>query len=173
MSTEREKWSTSHLPEGYPTKCDIEQIRNVIQDLSDERYQKIQGGKLNKIWESLISNLLKSGYDELTQRAPIDKSDTRKIKGVYLRVGGDMINDGTILTDKDAIVDIGVAGQYKSKKGKIVQGKEFISGNKTQEWFSMDNPIVWIIASLIFIILVAAIWYWADKTGFPLKFGYN
>ena len=171
MSIEREKWNTEHLPDGYPKKCDTGQLNDVIQDLSAEYYQKTQSGKYNKIWESQIINLIKFGQDELTQRIRVDKKDVGKTKGVYLRVGGDIINDGIISAAE--VVDIGVAGRYKSKKGKIMQGRELVSENRSRKRLSMDNPIVWIIASLILIMLVAAIWYWTDKAGFPLKFGSN
>ena len=68
----------------------------------------------------------------------------------------------------------------KKKNGKISKIWEDIilqqieSGNeelrqRTQTskskfpWFSMNNPIVWLIASIILAILVAAIQFWANK----------
>lgn len=113
MSAEREKWRNDHLPKGYPTQSDIEQLKNVIQDLTDEYHTKIQEGKLNKIWEQLVTNLIKSGRDELRQRTQV------------------------------------------AKKGAT--------------WFSMENPIVYVVV----ILVLAAIAYAAYKLGWPLKFGTN
>ena len=70
---EKEKWASDKLPEGYPTKCSEEQLKDVIQDLSDERYQKTQNGKVNVIWERLVSGLLESGREELRQRAQVNQ----------------------------------------------------------------------------------------------------
>ena len=69
---EKEKWASDKLPEGYPTKCSAGQLKNVIQDLSDERYHKTQNGKVNVIWERLVSDLLESGREELRQRTRVD-----------------------------------------------------------------------------------------------------
>lgn len=89
----------------------------------------------------------------------------RNAKGIRLEVGGSIKNDGLILTDRDASVNIKVAKNY-SGKGSIIQTD---SGKK--RWFSMDNPIVWVMASIVLIILVAVVWYLSDKVGLPLKFG--
>ena len=91
----------------------------------------------------------------------------RNTKGVHLEVGGSIKNDGLILTDKDAFVSIKAAKNY-SGKGSIIQ-----TGDGKKRWFSMDNPIMWIVASLILVILAAVIWHFADKVGLPLKFGSN
>src|SRR3989344_2273063 len=70
---EKEKWASDKLPEGYPTRCSVEQLKNVIQNLSDERYQKTKNGKLNVIWERLVSDLLESGREELRQRVHVNE----------------------------------------------------------------------------------------------------
>ena len=70
---EKEKWASDKLPRGYPTKCGTEQLKNVIQDLSDERYQKTRNGKVNVIWERLVSDLLESGREELRQRTQVNE----------------------------------------------------------------------------------------------------
>jgi len=72
---EKENWHTDHLPDGYPKQCDTEQLKNVIQDLNDEYYRKTRSGKNNVIWERLISNLIKSGRDELGQREQSNKKE--------------------------------------------------------------------------------------------------
>ncbi len=115
-SEKEEKWDTGNLPKGYPMQCSTSQIEKVVQDLSDEYYQKTQVGKFNKTWEKLIHNLIESGRKELEQR---------------------------------------------ERKSRVIFR------------FSMDNPIVWILASVILVLIIAVIWYWADKAGFPLKFGSN
>ena len=51
MSVEKEKWNTDHLPNGYPSQCVTEQIKNIIQDLNDEYVVKTRGGKNNVIWK--------------------------------------------------------------------------------------------------------------------------
>ncbi|RJR31480.1 hypothetical protein C4569_01980 [Candidatus Parcubacteria bacterium] len=64
----RERWSTDHIPDGYPQECNTDQLKNVIQDLNDEYVMKKKGGKHNKIWEDIILQQIKSGNEELKQR---------------------------------------------------------------------------------------------------------
>jgi len=64
----REKWHTEKLPPGYPTKSSSEDLSNALQDLLDEYHQKKLNGKNNKIWEDIISQLIKSGRDEISYR---------------------------------------------------------------------------------------------------------
>ena len=94
---DREQWHSEHVPPGYPRSCKTELLREVVQDLNDEYVMKKQKGKINAIWEDLISRRIESGNEELQQRA-VDKSK--------------------------------------------------------RPWLSMDNPIVWILASIILLILV-------------------
>ncbi len=65
---EREKWHVEKLPAGYPTQCSNEDLSNALQDLIDEYRQKKLGGKNNKIWEDIISQLIKQGRDEMSSR---------------------------------------------------------------------------------------------------------
>lgn len=46
------------------------------------------------------------------------------IKGVFFEVGGNMLQDGVIKTDKDAVVGVNVRGNYTSNKGRIIQGED-------------------------------------------------
>ena len=64
----REKWSSEKVPIGYPMSCSSDQIRDVIQDLSEEKYKKLQNGKVNIIWEKIVDDLVKNGQAELAQR---------------------------------------------------------------------------------------------------------
>jgi hypothetical protein len=71
--------------------------------------------------------------------------------GVHFEVGGDMAMEGSSINlAKDGEMTAKVKGNMISKKSKITQDE---SSKKT--WFSMDNPIMWIIATL----LVAGIIY--------------
>jgi isopentenyldiphosphate isomerase len=106
-STERNKWHTDNMPEGYPQSCDDGLLKAVAQDLNDEYIAKKNNGKHNPIWEGIISRLIQSGQEEL-QRRKGDKS-----------------------------------------------------------WFSMNNPIVYILI----VIILALVAYAAYKLGLPLKFG--
>ncbi len=73
MNNEKEKWTSDKLPKGFPTECGRKLLNDVIQDLSDERYQKTQNGKVNVIWERLVSGLLESGREELRQRTQVNE----------------------------------------------------------------------------------------------------
>jgi len=64
----RKKWSSEKVPIGYPTSCSSDQIRDVIQDLSEEKHEKLQKGKINIIWEKIVDDLVKNGQAELAQR---------------------------------------------------------------------------------------------------------
>lgn len=64
----REKWHSGHVPVGYPKICRTEQIGDVIQDLTEEKHSKLQGGKSNPIWEKVVDDLIESGRAELEQR---------------------------------------------------------------------------------------------------------
>lgn len=56
------------------------------------------------------------------------------IKGITFEVGGDMLQDGIIKTDKDATVGVKVRGNYTSNKGKIIQGENLSQGWHTTWW---------------------------------------
>jgi hypothetical protein len=57
--------------------------------------------------------------------------------GLFLRVGGDMLFDGSIQGPENGVVDIAVAGNYKSKKGKVLQGKEISNKWWEKSWFQI------------------------------------
>jgi len=80
--------------------------------------------------------------------------------GVFLRVGGNMRNNGTILTGKDATVDIAVKGNYVSDKGKIVQGH---SKSDQKSWY--EKPIGIIILMIIGGVIIGGILYGLGWTG--------
>ena len=73
------------------------------------------------------------------------------IKGLFLRVGGNMKNDGTILTGADATIDIAVGGDYSSKKGKIIQGHDRPGIKKWHERF------LWKFVISILIVIVGGL----------------
>lgn len=67
-ATARVKWSSEKVPIGYPQSCSSDQIRNVIQDLSEEKSAKLRGGKNNVIWEKIVDDHIKNGQAELAER---------------------------------------------------------------------------------------------------------
>src|SRR3989344_3469823 len=70
MSTDRQKWNTDKMPEGYPKKCNTELVKEVVQDLNDEYVAKKKGGKNNPFWEGIIKQQIEAGNEELRQRTP-------------------------------------------------------------------------------------------------------
>jgi hypothetical protein len=65
---ERQKWSTENLPPNYPSKCDRQLLREVIQDLYWELDKKTREGKNNEFWRFIILNAIQSGTIELQHR---------------------------------------------------------------------------------------------------------
>lgn len=59
------------------------------------------------------------------------------IKGIFFEVGGNMQQDGVIKTSKDAVVAINVRGDYKSEKGKVIQG-EFTQNAWHTTWWGFS-----------------------------------
>lgn len=45
-ATAREKWSSEKVPIGYPRSCSSDHIRNVIQDLSEEKMRNFVGVRI-------------------------------------------------------------------------------------------------------------------------------
>ncbi|MFA6475788.1 MAG: hypothetical protein WCV68_00055 [Candidatus Paceibacterota bacterium] len=77
--------------------------------------------------------------------------------GLFLRVGGDMLFDGTIQGPQDGPIDIAVAGNYKSKSGKIIQGgndQEPIKRWWENNWFQIIALIGAIVTIVSFVIWV-------------------
>jgi hypothetical protein len=70
-ATKRKKWASDNVPTGYPKNCSSDQIREVIQDLSDEKYHKLQGGRVNITWKRIIDGHIKSGERELGERREV------------------------------------------------------------------------------------------------------
>ena len=68
MSNERTKWHTDNMPKGYPKQCDVELLKEVVQDLNDEYIAKKKGGKNNPYWEGIIKQQIEAGNEELRQR---------------------------------------------------------------------------------------------------------
>lgn len=69
--------------------------------------------------------------------------------GVFFEVGGDMTNHGVIQTDKDAVVNIAVAGDYSSNnKTKIIQGTSV----PDKEWY--EKPLGLIVIAVIAGVII-------------------
>lgn len=69
----REKWSSDKLPLGYPATCNSDLIREVVEDLVEDKRSRLLGGKVNAIWEKVIDDLIKNGQKELEQRRAVRK----------------------------------------------------------------------------------------------------
>lgn len=72
-ATKRKKWSSDNVPVGYPASCASDQIREVLQDLSDEKTRELHRGKNNPFWEKIINGHIESGQRELSLRREIRK----------------------------------------------------------------------------------------------------
>ena len=72
-ATKRKNWSSDNVPAGYPTSCTSDQIREVIQDLLEEKTSKLQRAKNNLSWEKIINGHIESGQRELSLRREIRK----------------------------------------------------------------------------------------------------
>lgn len=70
-ATKRKKWTSDNVPNGYPNHCNTDLIREVIQDLLEEKYNKLQRGKNNPIWEKIINDHVKNGERELEERREV------------------------------------------------------------------------------------------------------
>jgi hypothetical protein len=84
----RQKWNSGKVPVGYPKSCSSDQIREVILDISEEKHEKLQGGKFNITWEKIVDDLIKNGQTELLQR--------RETRNWYEKPAG-MIGIGIII----------------------------------------------------------------------------
>lgn len=76
------------------------------------------------------------------------------IKGIFFEVGGDMLQDGVIKTDKDAVVGVNVRGDYTSNKGKIIQGEDSKNSGWHTTWWGVSIITIGcgiVIALLVFI----------------------
>lgn len=85
----------------------------------------------------------------------IDANDKR-IKGIFFEVGGDMkVDDGEILTDRNATVGINVRGNFESKNSKVTQGKLRKTSPKP-DWGKWQ-VVIGIIA--IFVTIALAVYF--------------
>jgi len=64
----RQKWRHDNLPQGFPTRCSGDELRDVIQDLYEEFSIKTKEGKINVIWESLVTKSIEAARSELQHR---------------------------------------------------------------------------------------------------------
>ena len=80
-------------------------------------------------------------------------SGSEKRQGLFLRVGGDMILDGSIEGPENGTVDIAVAGNYKSKKGKISQGKQILPKWWEKTWVQVI-VVIGALASIIALVVI-------------------
>lgn len=104
------------------TKIPEEQLLAIIR-LNEN--SNVPGSRYNRAVKEL----------ELRDRQKIN--DKQSGSGLFLRVGGDMLFDGSIQGPENGMVDIAVAGNYKSKKGKILQGKEISNKWWEKSWFQI------------------------------------
>ncbi|MEN9921635.1 MAG: hypothetical protein RLZZ517_613 [Candidatus Parcubacteria bacterium] len=74
---------------------------------------------------------------ELQLRDREKNVDKKAGLGLFLRVGGDMLFNGSIQGPENGMVDIAVAGNYRSEKGKIIQGKEISNKWWEKSWFQI------------------------------------
>jgi hypothetical protein len=91
--TKRTKWRSDHMPIGYPQESSSQELRDVIQDLSEEFDQKIRNVKVNVIWEKQIHALQESGRYELESRAKTAESHSN----VFI-AARDIVNSGSIIS---------------------------------------------------------------------------
>ncbi len=66
----------------------------------------------------------------------------------------------------------------EAKNTQLIDSKLSSTENKNAElpkekWLSMNNPIVYIIVRIFFILLLAVVAYLTYKFEWPLKFGFN
>ena len=106
----------------------------------------LNGTVSSDTYAKIVTDEYNSSGDVVVQPTP----DTKQggIKGVFFEVGGDMLQDGIIKTDKDATVDIKVRGGYTSNKGKILQGDDVSQGWHMTWWgIAMTTVICSVIAT--------------------------
>jgi len=79
-------------------------------------------------------------------------ANNKKIKGVIIEAAGNIKQDGTIRTDKDAFVGIRTLGRYESNTGQIIQSEQNLK--RRWKYFSMNNPLIWIMSTVIAFIII-------------------
>lgn len=88
---------------------------------------------------------------QIRQQIKLIEATKKDGGGIFFEVGGDMKNDGVIQTNENATVNIAVAGNYSSQKGKIIQDKK----EKGKTWY--EKPPGIIIITVISGLIIAAI----------------
>lgn len=106
-------------------------------DISGSRYQKA-----NTEWQ-------------IRQQNKLIEATKSKGGGIFFEVGGNMKNDGVIQTSENATVNIAVAGDYASQKGKIIQSRKT---NNKKAWY--EKPIGIVILMIIGGLIITGIAYW-------------
>ena len=72
--------------------------------------------------------------------------------GIFFEVGGDMTHNSVLQTSEDSVVNIAVAGDFKSKGGKIIQG----AGTHDEEKKWSEKPLG--VVALAIVAAVVAGW---------------
>jgi hypothetical protein len=94
---------------------------------------------------------------DIRQQGKVTRTAENGKGGIFIEAGGNVRIDSTLRVDEGATVGIAAGKDFTSKRGKILQGKELVDERR---WFSMDNPLVWIVVSLT----LAALTYFFFKT---------
>lgn len=90
--------------------------------------------------------------------------------GISFEVGGDMVNDGVIHTGSGARVDIAVAGNYASKKGKIIQGK--VDSKKKIPWY-LNEWMKYLVYPFCVGVIVIIVGFMITEAKIPQIFNGN
>lgn len=116
-------------------------MQRPIEDYSDAELLAIirEGGNINVpggLYQRANSEWQIRQHNKLVEATKNGKG------GIFFEVGGDMKNDGVIHTGEGATVDIAVAGNYTSNKGKIIQGdrKDDAHTADDEELFKAEAP---------------------------------
>ncbi len=139
--TKRTKWRSDHMPTGYPQECSSQELRDVLQDLSEEFDQKIRNGKINVIWEKQIHALQESGRYELDSRAKTVGSHSN----VFISARN-IINSGSI-----AGSEVSAISSHDTNKQPRLGFLERITNNQT---------IAIIIGTLVVLAVMYTIYHY-------------
>jgi len=110
--------STPDRVKKYFSKDVFEDNRDLTKKSEEELLAIIRRAENTNVAGSLYQRASKEL--ELRDRDKIINNQSRS--GLMLRVGGDMLFDGSIKGPENGKIDIAVAGNYKSHKGQIIQG---------------------------------------------------
>ena len=140
--TKRTKWRSDHMPIGYPQESSSQELRDVLQDLSEEFDQKIKNGKINVIWEKQIRALQESGRYELDSRAKTAGSHSN----VFISARN-IVNSGSITGS-----EVNAISSHDTNKQPQLGFLERITNNQT---------IAIIIGTLFVLGVVYAIYHYS------------